>query len=265
MSDLLMIQSIGDDPNDRFAAYMDLSLPIHADYAERHGADFRFFRGSYEGLNPTWNRIPMMLKAFEDGYRKVVWLDADVLVVKRDRNVFEETSDDAPLLMTRVLHAHIEMPWGPWEASLRTQGLCGSHKLTIGPTERFCRVPMPGSTAGHAGDHGDGQGPWPQWDVYNDGVLIANNSSLAVEALEFAWSKRREPFRPWHIPGMPELDWILDYVYAFPEAVEELHDRWNWQFEHRCPKDEACWLAWHGEPAQKRWAEFSAAWQEHYG
>lgn len=221
VSDLLLIQSIGDDRQDHFAKYMALEEPIHRAYAALCDADYEYFVGYKDPrAHPTWNRIIMMLDAFERGYKKIVWLDADTLVVKPEENIFEGTSDTAPLLMTRVLSAHVEIPWKDD----------------------------------------------PFWDCYNDGVLIANDSPHARAALTFAWENRRSPFEPWHVPGMPELDWLLDYVFDHPDSVEQLDGRWNWMgYPQECPREEAVILAWHGQPTPFRWDSFKAAYDERYG
>jgi hypothetical protein len=228
VTDRLLIQSISDHPEDQFLKYMLLEEPIHRDYAARCDADYEYFVGwKDDKCNPTWNRITMMQDALRRGYRKIVWLDADTLVVRSDCDIFAETSDTAPLLMTRVDGAHVEIPWGYYD----------------------------GDTACEA----------PGWDVYNDGVLIVNDSAHARAALDFAWRNRLAEFRPWHVPGMPELDWLLDYVYDHPDAVEQLDDRWNWMgYPHTCPKDEAVIRAWHGIPYEQRWEQFKAAFDERY-
>jgi hypothetical protein len=46
--------------------------------------------------------------------------------------------------------------------------------------------------------------------------------------MEFVWANRRSPFKPWHVPGIPELDWILDYVYTHPDSVEQMSLAYNW-------------------------------------
>lgn len=264
MSDLLLIQSIGDNDRDTFAKYMELEEPIHREYAAACGADYEYFVGwSDPRVNPTWNRIAMMLDGFQRGYRKIVWLDADTLVVDPTQDIFAGTSNDVPLLMTRVMHAHVDMPWGPFDQDTRRARRCGSlHKYE----GRICQVPLDQPVKGHAGDHGDKDGPWPQWDVYNDGVLIVNDSHHARECLSWAWDKRRAPFEPWHVPGMPELCWLLDYVYKYPEAVEQLDGRWNCMgYDHECSRDEAAILAWHGIPHAVRFDQFKLAYDERWG
>jgi hypothetical protein len=225
----LLIQSIGSNPNDTFRRWMEHTEPLHTQYADRHGADFLFFAGEKDAaLNPTWNRIPMFLDAFDKGYDKVVWLDADTLVIDQERSVFDETSDDAPLLMTRVLSSHFEFPW--------------------------------------ASEAADGNVvPADKWDVYNDGVLIANNSDHARACFEFVWANRHSEFKPWHVPGIPELDWILDYVYEHPDAVEQLSLAYNWMpYPEAPPVEEAVILAWHGMPHEVRWHGFTEALRHYY-
>jgi hypothetical protein len=223
------VQAVGANPDDWFRPWMELTAPIHQEYADRCGADYEFFAGDKEpDLNPTWTRLIQILDAFDSGYDKVVWLDADTLVVDLDRSVFTETDSETPLLMTRVLSSHLHFPW----ASMV-----------------------------------DGELVWAdRWDVYNDGVLIANRSPHAIKALEFAWENRRSPLRPWHEPGIPELDWLLDYVFANPEAVAQLDLAWNWMpYPEACPKDEAVILAWHGMPKQERWESFLTEYARVYG
>lgn len=96
----LIIQS-GDDA---FARYMELSRPVHAEYARRCGADYRYFHGCCpDGRHPAWNRIRLMLDAFAEGYDKLLWLDCDVLVTALDANIFAATDDMTP----------VHIPWSP--------------------------------------------------------------------------------------------------------------------------------------------------------
>lgn len=225
----LIIQSIGANPDDWFRKWMDITAPLHEQYAKQCEADFEYFVGDREkDLHPTWNRIPMFLDAFNAGYDKVIWLDADTLVVNQDRSVFDETDDDAPLLMTRVKDSHYEFPWA---SEVNGQTVLAD-----------------------------------RWDVYNDGVLIANNTDHARECFEFAWANRRRPFKSWHVPGIPELDWILDYVYEHPEAVRQLSLTYNWMpYPEAPPYDDAVILAWHGMPHEERWDGLQEALRHFYG
>jgi hypothetical protein len=115
------------------------------------------------------------------------------------------------------------------------------------------------------------------WDVYNDGVLVANNMADTIEAIEWTWAKRRSPQERWHIQnGMWELNWLLDWVLDHPDHVRILDFRWNWQpfgwtydtdgrEVEAPPIGEACLLAWHGLGTVRGWPLFKAAYDEHYG
>ena len=264
MSRNLIIQSIGEDPNDWFIKWMEIAEPIHREYALRCGADYIFFAGVKEpGLHPTWNRLPMFLDAFDAGYDKIAWLDADTIVTDQETSIFDVTDNDVPLLMTRVLSSHHEFPWQEtYNGAVRAADMCGMYRY--GPEADDLCTMLPD----HDGFHRNGGGEWErqQWDVYNDGVLIANYCPLAIEALEFAWANRRTPFKPWHVPGIPELDWILDFVYAHPEAVSELSLRFNWQnYPQAPPYDEAVVMAWHGMSLPERWDGLQKAMHHFYG
>lgn len=96
----LVLQSI--DPGGIYEPWLTLTRPVHEAYAARWGADYRCHVGRVEDVHPAWNRIVLMLEAFAHGYQKVVWLDADTLIVRADRSIFDETEDQTPLLMCRA-------------------------------------------------------------------------------------------------------------------------------------------------------------------
>lgn len=212
----LIIQSC----DENFLRYLNLSRPIHERYAEKCGADYRFFLGRKDPLvHPAWNRIPLFIEAFAAGYRKVVWLDGDSLVVQEDESIFSGTDWVTPLQMTRVKDSHVEIPWG---------GDC--------------------------------------WDVYNDGVLVANNTPAASDAFEFVWSKRREPFEAHHHPTLWELNWLLDWLYLHPSEVKTLDMIWNWQpFAEAPPESDAVIQSWHGIDHEPRFLLFAEKFAEVYG
>lgn len=89
--DNLIIQSI--DKN--YARYLNLSLPVHSQYAQECAADYWFLLGNVDPyVHPAWNRIKMILDAFDAGYKRVVWIDADALVVKFEDNIFAIGGED---------------------------------------------------------------------------------------------------------------------------------------------------------------------------
>lgn len=217
MTTRLIIQSITPPP-DQFGRYLDLAKPVHEDYAKRCGGDYQLFVGWKErDVNPTWNRLPMILDAFAQGYEQVVWLDADTLVVQPDRNIFEEVVG-APLHMTRTEG----FPW--WT-------------------------------------------PDGEREAWNDGVLVAEQCDESIDALEWVWRRRHDPFLPHQVSGMPELSWLLDYVFTQPASlVKELSDIWNFMpYEHTKHRaDEAVIDAWHGIPYDERWEMFRTRYGEVY-
>ena len=71
--------------------------------------------------------------------------------------------------------------------------------------------------------------------------------------------------KPWHEKGIPELDWLLDYVYAHPESVQQLSLAYNWMpYPEAPPYDDAVILAWHGMAHEDRWDGFQAALKHFY-
>lgn len=58
----------------------DLTAPLMEAYAIRHGFGFRCFRDFPEREPPYWRKIPKIIQAFDEGYLRVIWLDADQLV-----------------------------------------------------------------------------------------------------------------------------------------------------------------------------------------
>lgn len=217
MTDRLIIQSHTPRP-DQFEKYLALSRPIHEAYAKRCDADYELFVGWKEAdVNPTWNRLPMILDAFANGYEKVVWLDADTIVTNPARDIFAEVAG-APLHMTRTSG----FPW--WT-------------------------------------------PDGEREAWNDGVLVAERGPEATAALEWVWARRHDPFLAHQISGMPELSWLLDYVFTQPDTlVKELADVWNWMpFAHASPRAGAVIEAFHGQRYGERWENFQSVYREFYG
>lgn len=214
--DRLIIQSC----DENFLRYLNLSRPIHEEYAEKCGADYWFFLGRKDPLvHPAWNRIPMFLEAFEQGYRKVVWLDGDSLVVDDSRSIFADTDWVTPLQMTRPKDSHVEMPWGE-----------------------------------------DG------WDMWNDGVLVANRTPETIACFEFVWSMRLEPFLPHHHPTLWELNWLADFCFENRTSVKQLDLVWNWQpFREAPPQSTAVIQSWHGIDHEPRFLLFAERFAELYG
>lgn len=224
---LLIIQS--GDVN--VARYLDASEYYHRAYAQQCGAEYWRFDGAWEhGTHPAWNRLPMMLEAFERGFERVLWMDSDTLVVKPHVDVFEQS-----------IYSH--------------EGRCVVGQAEEAGAEFLVPFVMR-RTAGGAYWPASGADQYEQW---NDGVLLVNRSALAVHALEELWACRALRPRAWHSPSMWELNWLLDWVKANPDDVVQMDQRFNWQpFNGASPEQYAVIKAWHGIPHEQRWREFSA-------
>lgn len=106
MSDVSAGRLIIQSAEGRHIPYLDATNTLHRDYASACEADFRRYDGMIDpGCSAAWNRIRLILDAFDEGYRRVVWLDADVVVTKPNRNIFTETPGEPPILMKRAYMA----------------------------------------------------------------------------------------------------------------------------------------------------------------
>jgi hypothetical protein len=86
------------------AALLDVSLPTFNWYAERHGYDLYVpSKTRFAGVSRpySWCKIPLLISLMESGYDEVLWLDADVVVCRYDKDIFDDASD-AP--MSVVVH-----------------------------------------------------------------------------------------------------------------------------------------------------------------
>lgn len=110
--------------------------------------------------------------------------------------------------------------------------------------------------------------PWgePGWDLYNDGVLVANRCPEAIRAFGYVWRQRLQPLAAHHHPSLWELNVLTDWVFAHRDAVAELDFRFNWMpFDYACPEPEAVVRAWHGMPHDDRWREVNETYTRVYG
>ena len=87
------------------AELLDISLPTFAWYAQTHGYDLFVPSGAqFTGTNRpvSWGKIPLIVSLLRSGYDTVLWLDADVVVVKHDRDILDDLPTDSPMGM--VVH-----------------------------------------------------------------------------------------------------------------------------------------------------------------
>lgn len=77
---------------------LDVCLPTFARYAEIHGYDL-YVPAESSLATPTpgsrpypWGKIPLILSLLERGYDTVLWLDADVVVRRYDKDILVDAS-----------------------------------------------------------------------------------------------------------------------------------------------------------------------------
>ncbi len=62
----------------------DLSMFSYKDYCKKNGISFS--REKLENIErqPTWYKIPQILRSFEEGHDVVIWVDADTMLINND-------------------------------------------------------------------------------------------------------------------------------------------------------------------------------------
>lgn len=100
--------------NDAYKPLADITVPRMAEYAERHGMDFHCYTEPIIDVpnGIYWTGVCGALKAFEEGYEQVIYLDVDQLV----------TNFDLALPKMRI-GFHASKDWGedaiePWHFSM---------------------------------------------------------------------------------------------------------------------------------------------------
>jgi len=87
------------------AELLDISLPTFAWYAQTHGYDLFVPSGEqFSSMRrpPSWGKIPLIMSLIQSGYDTVLWLDADVAVVRHDKDIVDDLPTEAPMGM--VVH-----------------------------------------------------------------------------------------------------------------------------------------------------------------
>lgn len=64
----------------KFAPLGDLTTPLMLSYANRHRFDFLCVRTYPDGEPAYWHKVPRIVTAIEQGYDRVIWIDADMVV-----------------------------------------------------------------------------------------------------------------------------------------------------------------------------------------
>ena len=85
--------------DDRFKAVGDLSLLTLRAYAERHNGDV-FIGNRLKIERPIpWIKIKIIQELFRMGYKKVMWVDADAIIVRDDESILNECEDGKDLYL----------------------------------------------------------------------------------------------------------------------------------------------------------------------
>ena len=74
------------------AELLDVSLPTFARYAQAHGYDLFVPSGAQFAniqRHPSWCKVPLIMSLLQGGYDTVLWIDADVVVRKYDKDIAE--------------------------------------------------------------------------------------------------------------------------------------------------------------------------------
>lgn len=82
------------------AAMRDVALPTFARYAQSHGYDLFVPSGEQfasMGRPLSWGKIPLIVSLLRGGYDAVLWIDADVAVVRYDKDILDDLPADAPM------------------------------------------------------------------------------------------------------------------------------------------------------------------------
>lgn len=69
---------------DNLAYIGDLTAPLMQAYAKNHRVDFYCNRRFDADSHPAWQKLEIVLDAFDAGYERVFWLDADVAITNPD-------------------------------------------------------------------------------------------------------------------------------------------------------------------------------------
>jgi hypothetical protein len=94
------------------ARMLDLTGSWHQAYATRHGHTLWSLRGTLQTERPPhWDKILLIQRALQLGFDRVIWLDADTLIVKPEVDLRTALPDGPPIGMCRHPTPFGEQPW----------------------------------------------------------------------------------------------------------------------------------------------------------
>jgi hypothetical protein len=98
-SDVIVVQTCD---GIKYKDILDITSKHHEKYAKLHGYDYIRYDGIKQGKHPwhaAFNRIYMLEDALNQGYKYVLYLDADAVVLQPQRTVLDLLGDNADRLM----------------------------------------------------------------------------------------------------------------------------------------------------------------------
>lgn len=75
-------------------------------YAEAWGCDVHVAQGAFVPRPAAWHRVRLIPELLDQGYDFVLWLDADAMFVRFDRDALLEAEDDRDLFLVQM-----DVPW----------------------------------------------------------------------------------------------------------------------------------------------------------
>ena len=92
-----------------------LTAPLMHSYANQFGLDFRCWT-ELSGKHPGyWEKVPQVLDAFDEGYERILWLDADILI----------TNAELAPWRSMISGFHSSMDWGQDATEDSHFSMCG--------------------------------------------------------------------------------------------------------------------------------------------
>jgi hypothetical protein len=81
---------------------LELTAARHADYCARHGICYWPVLGDVQReRSPHWNKITLIKHALAEGFERVVWLDADTLILRFDEDIRTAINGGPPLALAQ--------------------------------------------------------------------------------------------------------------------------------------------------------------------
>ena len=104
--------------DDGYTSVAALTVPEMRRYAERHGLAFSFTQFTARERAPAWSKIIAIKEALLRGSDPVIWIDADALIVRPERDIRDSTDLGKDILVGPRFNTGILLirntPWSLW-------------------------------------------------------------------------------------------------------------------------------------------------------